>query len=107
MYDSLSPKCSVFNGYRISVPTAGVTLDEEGKLHHVSVNSAPDKTLVDLTVTIPNQQVGVTTIGTVRAAGGQVLPQPTARNPDHCVMAGLTPDEAERLFTPTVRNPHR
>lgn len=86
---------------------AGVTLDEEGKLLNVSVNSAPGKTLADLTVTIPNQQVGVTTIGTVRAAGGQVLPQPTARNPDHCVMAGLTPDEAARLFTPTVRNPHR
>ncbi|MDH3601647.1 MAG: flavoredoxin [Candidatus Tectomicrobia bacterium] len=85
----------------------GVTLDEVGKLHNVSANSAPEKTLADLTVTIPNQQIGVTTIGAVRAAGGCVLPQPTARNPDHCVMSGLTPEEAERLFTPTVQNPHR
>ena len=62
---------------------AGVTLDEVGKLHNVSVNSAPGKTLADLTVTIPNQQVEVTTIGAVRTAGGQVLPQHTARKNLH------------------------
>jgi hypothetical protein len=39
---------------------AGVTLDEAGKLHNVSVNSAPGKTLAELTVMIPNKQVGVT-----------------------------------------------
>lgn len=86
---------------------AGVTLDEAGKLHHVSVNSAPGKTLAELTVTIPNKQVGVTTVGEVRAAGGQVLPKPTVRNSDHCVLEGLTPEETVYLFTPTVRNPHR
>lgn len=53
---------------------AGVTLDEEGKLHNVLVNSAPDKTLVDLTVTIPNQQVGVTTIGNGQGGWGPGLP---------------------------------
>lgn len=86
---------------------AGVTLDEAGKLHNVSVNSAPDKTLAELTVTIPNKQVGVTTVREVRAAGGQVLHKPTVYNSDHCVLEGLTPEEAVRLFTPTVRNPHR
>jgi hypothetical protein len=86
---------------------AGVTLDDAGQLHNVSVNSAPGKTLAALTVTIPNKQVGVTTVAAVRAAGGQVFPKPTARNPDHCVMEGLTPEDAGRLFTPTVRNPHR
>jgi hypothetical protein len=86
---------------------AGVTLDEAGKLHNVSVNSAPGKTLAELTVTIPNQRVGVTTAGEIKAAGGHMLPKPTARNPDHCVVEGLTPEEAVRLFTPTVRNPHR
>jgi len=53
---------------------AGVTLDEAGKLHNVSVNSAPGKTLAELTVTIPNKQVGVTTVGEVRAAGGRCFP---------------------------------
>ena len=86
---------------------AGVTLDEAGKLHNVSVNSVPGKTLAELTITIPNKQVGVTTVGEVRAAGGQVLPKPTVRNPDHCVMEGLTPEEAYRLFTPTGRNLYR
>ena len=86
---------------------AGVILDEAGKLRNVSVNSAPGKTLAELTVTIPNKQVGVTTVGEVRAAGGQVLTKPTMRNPDHGVLEGLTPEEVVRLFTPTIRNPHR
>jgi hypothetical protein len=86
---------------------AGVTLDETGKLWNVSVNSAPGKTLAELTGTIPNKQIGVTTVGEVRAAGGQVLTKPTMRNSDHCVLEGLTPEEAYSLFTPTVRNPHR
>lgn len=82
-------------------------LDEAGKLRNVSVNSAPGKTLAELTVTIPNKQVGVTTVREVKATGGQVLAKPTLRNPDHCVLEGLTPEEAVHLFTPTVRNPHR
>lgn len=86
---------------------AGVTLDETGKLHNVSVNSAPGKTLAELTVAIPNKQVGVTTVGEIRAVGGQVLPRPTMRSRDHCALEGLTPEEAYRLFSPTVRNPHR
>jgi hypothetical protein len=86
---------------------AGVTRDEAGKLFNVSVNSAPGKTLAELTVTIPNKQVGVTTVGEIRAIGGYVLPKPTMHNPDHCVMEGLTPEEAARLFIPTARNPHR
>lgn len=85
----------------------GVIQDQYGRLHNVSVNSAPYKTLIELTVTLPNRQIGVTTVGAIRAGGGQVRPQPTARNPDHCVMTGLTPEEAQRLFIPTVRNPHR
>ncbi len=34
---------------------AGVTLDQAGKLQNVSVNSAPGKTLTELTVTLPNR----------------------------------------------------
>lgn len=30
--------------------------------------------------TIPNGQVGVSTVGEVRAAGGNVIPKPTAKN---------------------------
>jgi hypothetical protein len=85
---------------------SGVTIDEAGRLRGVSVNSAPGATLNDLTTTIPNTQVGVTTVGEVRAAGGEVIPSGSAPNPYHCTMCGVTPQQAERLFTPTVRNPN-
>ena len=85
---------------------SGVTVDEAGRLQGVSVNSAPGATLEQLTTTIPNKQVGVTTVGQVRAAGGNVIPSPTAGNPFHCTLCDITAEWAERLFTPTVRNPN-
>ena len=72
----------------------------------VSVNSGAGKTIEELTKTIPNKQVGVTTVGDVRRAGGNVVPSPTASNPNHCDLCGLTPKVSERLFNPTVRNPN-
>lgn len=84
----------------------GVTMDANGKLNGVSVNSAPDKTIEQLTVSIHNKQVGVTTVGDIRRAGGDVLPSPSSVNPNHCTLCGITPQEAESLFTPTVRNPN-
>ena len=85
----------------------GVTTDGSGKLNGVSVNSAPGKSVKDLTTSIPNGQVGVTTVGGVRRAGGDVTRSPTASNPDHCTMCGLTAEQAEKMFTPTVPNPNR
>ena len=75
-------------------------------MNGVSVNSGAGKSLGDLTVGIPNKQVGVTTVGDVRAAGGNVVPSPTANNPNHCTMCGITPQKAESLMTPTVQNPN-
>ncbi len=86
---------------------SGVTADSTGKLQGVSVNSSAEKTLEQLTVGIPNKQVGVTTVGNVRRAGGNVTPSPTATNPDHCTLCGITPQQAERLMTPTKKNPNQ
>lgn len=86
---------------------SGVTLDSAGKLQGVSVNSGAGKTVEQLTVGTPNKQVGVTTVGDVRQAGGNVVPSPTAGNPNHCTLCGITPQQAERLMTPTIRNPHQ
>ncbi|WP_082576521.1 RHS repeat-associated core domain-containing protein [Lysobacter sp. Root604] len=87
---------------------SGVTIDGNGNLQGVSVNSAPGKSVAELSEGIPNGQVGVTTVGDIRKAGGDVVPSPRgARNPDHCTMCGITPEKAEELFTPTVRNPNR
>jgi len=85
---------------------SGVTIDAAGYLRGVSVNSAPDKTLVELTAPIPNKKVGVSTVGNVRSAGGDVVPRPTSDNPFHCELYGITPEKAEQLFTPTVQNPN-
>jgi hypothetical protein len=70
------------------------------------VNSAPDKTLAELTAIIPNKKVGVSTVGEVRAAGGDVTPRPISGNPFHCELHGITPEKAEQLFTPAVQNPN-
>jgi hypothetical protein len=86
---------------------SGVTVDANGQLQGVSVNSAQGKTVQELSKTIPNGQVGVTTVGQVRQAGGTVKPTPTTKNPDHCTMCGLSPQDASRLFTPTVPNPNK
>ncbi|HEU4557105.1 MAG TPA: RHS repeat-associated core domain-containing protein [Longimicrobium sp.] len=84
----------------------GVWIDSKGNLQNASVNSAPGATIEQLTTTIPNNQVGVTTVGSIRSAGGNVVRTPNVRNPEHATMYGITPAKAEELFTPTIRNPH-
>jgi hypothetical protein len=86
---------------------SGVKLDAAGKMSGASVNSAAEKTLKDLSATIPNPKLGVTTVGDVRGAGGDVVPNPTINNPYHCEMCRITPQQAEKLFTPVVPNPNR
>ena len=85
---------------------SGVSLDASGKLQGVSVNSAAGKTVEQLSVGIPNKQIGVTTVGDVRQAGGDVIPSPTVENPYHCTLCGVTPQQAEQLMTPAIKNPN-
>lgn len=85
---------------------SGVTIDENGNLQGVSVNSANGKSVDELTNGIPNGQVGVTTVGDVRDAGGNVVPSPTSGNPDHATLNGITPQQAQDIFTPTIPNPN-
>lgn len=73
----------------------------------MSVNSAPGASVDELAQGVPNGQIGTTTVGEVRAAGGDVIPSPTANNPNHCTLCGITAKKAEELFTPTVKNPNK
>ena len=84
---------------------SGVTVDQNGNLSGVSVNSAANKPLEELTKGIPHGKVGTTTVGDVRAAGGNVVPSPTASNPNHATLSGITAEKAEALMTPAVSNP--
>jgi hypothetical protein len=94
---------------------SGVTLDPGGKVQDVSVNSASGLSVGELTSPnvqtgypgIPHKQIGVTTVGKVRALGGDVAPSPRRSNPNHATLSGLTPEQASSLFRPTVKNPNR
>ncbi len=86
---------------------SGVTIDEAGKLHGISGNCASGKTVAELAAGIPNGQIGVTTVGAIRAAGGEVEPKASVFNPNHCHVNGLSAQTAHQLLTPTIPNPSR
>ena len=72
----------------------------------VSVECGLGVSVEDLAAAIPHGQVGVTTVGAVRAAGGDVV-RTSGRTPHHATLTGLTPDEASELLTPAIPNPTR
>ncbi|MBI3302424.1 MAG: flavoredoxin [Deltaproteobacteria bacterium] len=82
---------------------SGVTVDAGGKIQGVSVNCAPGLSVQELTAPglqtgypgIPHNQVGVTTVGAIRAAGY------------YATLSGLTPEQASNLFRLTVKNPNK
>jgi hypothetical protein len=61
-------------------------------------------TVAELAVNLPHGQIGVTTVGRVREAGGDVV-RTKGRSPNHATLTGLPPDEISRLLTPTQPNP--
>ena len=87
---------------------SGVTIDAAENLQNVSVNASPARTLAELTTSLPHRDIGTTTVGAVRRAGGEVVSDARGpNNPWHCLPHGITPAQAESLFAPTVPNPNR
>ena len=72
----------------------------------VSVQCAVGLSVAELAATIPHGQIGITTVGAVRQAGGDVV-RTTGRSPYHATLTGLTPEQASYLLTPTIPNPVR
>lgn len=72
----------------------------------VSVESAVGVSVAELAASIPHGQIGVTTVGEVRKAGGDVI-RTTGRSLYHATLTGLTPEQASRLLTPPISNPAR
>jgi hypothetical protein len=70
----------------------------------VSVECAAGLSVEELAAAIPHGQVGVTTVGAVRAGGGDVV-RTSGRTPHHATLTGLPPEEASRLLSPTIPNP--
>ena len=70
----------------------------------VSVESCAGAKVEQLAAAIPHGQIGVTTVGKVRAAGGDFV-RTSGRGPNHATLTGLTPEQASQLLTPTKPNP--
>jgi hypothetical protein len=70
----------------------------------VSVECDIEVSVEELAGNLPHSQVGVTTVGAVRAAGGDVV-RTTGRSVHHATLVDLTPEDASRLLTPTMVNP--
>jgi hypothetical protein len=84
---------------------SGVSVGPDGRLDGVSVNCAANATPAELSASIPNRRIGLASVSAIRASGGRVSPAPNSQNPFHCVMSGVTAEQAEALFSPTVPNP--
>jgi hypothetical protein len=82
-------------------------VDSNGLLRGFSVNSASGATVKELSAGLPYNQIGVTTVGNIRAAGGDVVPSATRGNPISLHFMCITPNKASELFTPTIRNPNK
>jgi hypothetical protein len=70
----------------------------------ISVESAIGLSIGELAAKIPHGQIGVTTVGEVRAIGGDVI-RTSGRSPYHATLTGLTPQQISNLLTPTIYNP--
>lgn len=73
-------------------------------LDGISVNSSKGKSIEELSEGIPHNKVGVTTVGDVRKAGGDVVPSPTKKNPNHATMSIPDSKTASGVMT-TTKNP--
>jgi hypothetical protein len=72
----------------------------------ISVECAVELSVEELALPIPHRQVGVTTVGKVRSEGGDVI-RTSGRSLNHATLAGLPPEKASLLLTPTIPNPSR
>jgi hypothetical protein len=70
----------------------------------ISVECGDGFSLEELSASIPHGQIGVTTVGAIRAAGGDVI-RTSGRSPQHATLTGLTPDEMGLLLNPTIPKP--
>ena len=85
---------------------SGVSVGNGGLLDGVSVNaSGYGQPLAEIAAGIPHRKVGLTTVGDIRAVGGDVIPSPNPRNPWHATLSGVDSDTASKLMQPLIPNP--
>ena len=67
----------------------------------ISVECGEGLSVEELSASIPHRQIGVTTVGAIRAAGGDVI-RTSGKSSQHATLTGLTPDEISLLLNPTI-----
>lgn len=72
----------------------------------ISVECAVGLSLEELFANIPHGQIGITTVGEVRQAGGDVI-RTSGRKVSHATLIGLGHEQTSELFNPTISNPSR
>jgi hypothetical protein len=72
----------------------------------ISVECEEGISIQKLSALIPHGQIGVTTVGAVRAVGGDVI-RTSGRSRYHATLTGLISDEISLLLTPVVPNPSK
>ncbi|HEY9663876.1 MAG TPA: hypothetical protein V6C65_35960 [Allocoleopsis sp.] len=72
----------------------------------ISVECALGASIEELAATIPHGQLGCTTVGKIRQAGGDVI-RTSGRSPNHATLVGLTPEQISILLTPTIPKPRQ
>jgi hypothetical protein len=68
-----------------------------------SVQSDAGVPLEGLARFLPQSEIGMTTVGAIRQAGGDVIR--TSGVGYHATVTGLTPSQLSQLFTPALPNP--
>ena len=70
----------------------------------ISVECAVGLSVEELSATIPHGQIGITTVGKIRQAGGDVV-RTSGRRVSHATLVGLNHEQASELLNPTMSNP--
>lgn len=70
----------------------------------ISVECAVGLSIEELSENIPHRQIGITTVGEIRQAGGDVI-RTSGRRASHATLIGLNHEQISELFNPTVSNP--
>lgn len=72
----------------------------------ISVECGLGVSVEDLAAVVPHEQLGCTTVGKIRQAGGDVI-RTSGRSPNHATLVGLTPEQISSLLTPTIPKPRQ
>jgi hypothetical protein len=106
----MAPKHVVKGGIGRQPPQGGwsiQTFKEAGvTVTGTTAHSEPGKTVEELALSTASSQIRVTSIGRIRAAGGDVIPtRRNAMQPYHVTITGLTLEQLDAVFDPPIPSP--